>query len=135
MPHKECAFFLAANSRHGFVSFFEDFLTESFERDVYMLKGGPGCGKSTLIRRVCQPLARDGEQVETIYCSSDPDSLDGMVLSDRLAVLDATAPHASETKSHNKQAPAKRIIRLQGPQLYFFCLNCRGSASSSAILA
>ena len=59
----ECAFFLAAKSRRGFVSFFEDFIAESFERDVYMLKGGPGCGKSTLIRRVCQPLARDGEPV------------------------------------------------------------------------
>ena len=82
----ECAFFLAANSRRGFVSFFEDFIAESFERDIYMLKGGPGCGKSTLIRRVCQPLARDGEPVEHIYCSSDPDSLDGMVLSDRLAI-------------------------------------------------
>lgn len=92
----ECAFFLAANSRRGFVSFFEDFIAESFERDVYMLKGGPGCGKSTLIRRVCQPLARDGEPVEHIYCSSDPDSLDGMILSDRLAILDATSPHVTE---------------------------------------
>lgn len=92
----ECAFFLAANSRRGFVSFFESFIAEHFDRDVYLLKGGPGCGKSTLIRRVCQPLAREGEAVEYIYCSSDPESLDGMALSDRLAILDATAPHAVE---------------------------------------
>ncbi len=97
MPHKECAFFLGANSRHGFVSLFDDFAAEDFERDVYMIKSGPGCGKSTMIRRVCQPLAGEGELVEAIYCSSDPGSLDGMALCTRgLAVLDATAPHVLE---------------------------------------
>lgn len=97
MLPKECAFFLGANSRRGFVSLFEGVAAEDPERDVYMIKGGPGCGKSTLIGRVCRSLAADGELVEAIYCTSDARSLDGMVLNGRrLALLDATAPHALE---------------------------------------
>ncbi len=97
MPKKECAFFLGANSRRGFVSFFENLAAEDFDRDVYMLKSGPGSGKSTMIRKIAAALAAPGELVEIIYCSSDPSSLDGMVLTGRrIAVVDATAPHAME---------------------------------------
>lgn len=97
MPQKECAFFLGANSRHGFASLFEDLCAEQPARDVYMIKGGPGCGKSSLMRNACEPLIRAGEPAEYIYCSSDPDSLDGIVLRGRnAAVLDATPPHAME---------------------------------------
>lgn len=97
MPKKECAFFLGANSRRGFVSFFENLAAEDFERDVYIVKSGPGSGKSTMIRKVGAALAQPGELVEHIYCSSDPSSLDGMVLDGRrMAILDGTAPHVME---------------------------------------
>lgn len=81
-------FFLNANSKDGFVSLLPHFQRES-PRRLYAIKGGPGCGKSTCIRRLSDRL---GGAEEYFLCSSDPDSLDGAVLPD-IALLDGTAPH------------------------------------------
>lgn len=86
-----CFFFLGANSKDGFVSLLPQFRQES-PRRLYAIKGGPGCGKSTCIRRLSDAL---GGADEYLFCSSDPDSLDGAVLSD-VALLDGTAPHVFE---------------------------------------
>ena len=83
-----CFFFLGANSKDGFVSLLPHFRQES-PRRLYAIKGGPGCGKSTCIRRLSEAL---GGADEYLLCSSDPDSLDGAVLPD-IALLDGTAPH------------------------------------------
>lgn len=89
-------FFLGANSRRGFISFFEDVCTEQSGREVFMVKSGPGCGKSTLIHAIGDALAGTGAQ-ERILCSSDPNSLDGVILHARnCAVMDGTAPHVME---------------------------------------
>lgn len=84
-------FFLGANSKDGFVSLLPQFRQES-PRRLYALKGGPGCGKSTCIRRLSEAL---GGAEEYFLCSSDPDSLDGAALPG-LALLDGTAPHVFE---------------------------------------
>ena len=81
-------FFLNANSKDGFVSLLPHFQRES-PRRLYAVKGGPGCGKSTCIRRLSDRL---GGAEEYFLCSSDPDSLDGAVLPG-IALLDGTAPH------------------------------------------
>lgn len=81
-------FFLNANSKDGFVSLLPHFQRES-PRRLYAVKGGPGCGKSTCIRRLSDGL---GGADEYLLCSSDPDSLDGAVLPG-IALLDGTAPH------------------------------------------
>lgn len=91
-----CAFFLAANSKDGFVSFFEDAMTEVPGRDTYLIKSGPGCGKGTAIGRLADGLYTGGLR-EDIYCSSDPRSLDGVILHSRgAAIFDGTAPHVTE---------------------------------------
>lgn len=84
-------FFLGATSGEGFVSLLPDFQREE-DRRIYALKGGPGCGKSTCIRRLAEAL---GGAEEVLLCSSDPDSLDGAVVPGA-ALLDATAPHVFE---------------------------------------
>lgn len=84
-------FFLGANSKDGFVSLLPQFQRES-PRRLYAVKGGPGCGKSTCIRRLSAAL---GGADEYLLCSSDPDSLDGAVLPN-IALLDGTAPHVFE---------------------------------------
>ena len=84
-------FFLGANSKDGFVSLLPQFRQES-PRRLYTVKGGPGCGKSTCIRRLSEAL---GGAEEYFLCSSDPDSLDGAALPG-LALLDGTAPHVFE---------------------------------------
>lgn len=90
------SFFLGANTPNGFYSLMDELLTR--ER-VYLLKGGPGCGKSSLMRRIGETAVEKGENCEFIFCSGDPDSLDGLILPDRgVALADATAPHVLEPK-------------------------------------
>lgn len=84
--------FCAANSGEGFISFFSTILDEK-KQHVYYIKGGPGSGKSTLMRQI----AARADHAELIYCSGDPASLDGVVLPEQQAVvIDATSPHSHE---------------------------------------
>ena len=87
--------FTAANSESGFYSLFEDITGDRSLSRVYLIKGGPGSGKSTLMKRLAESFT--DETVERIHCSSDPKSLDGVFLRDRgIAVVDATAPHSRD---------------------------------------
>ena len=86
--------FCAANSGAGFISFFDTILNEKRSK-VYYIKGGPGCGKSTFMKE----LANRATDAELIYCSGDPDSLDGVILpKQNTIVIDATKPHSFEPK-------------------------------------
>ena len=88
-------YFACANSSNGFVDQFSSVL-QGLAR-IFILKGGPGTGKSTLMRRVGKTFEEKGESVEYIHCSSDADSLDGVILRGRkVAVVDGTHPHVIE---------------------------------------
>ncbi len=90
-------FFAAANTSSGFVSFFEEiFFSESIERR-YIIKGGPGTGKSSFMRIAAERARVSGREVELYYCSSDTGSLDGVVIDGRIAIFDGTAPHSYDT--------------------------------------
>jgi len=91
-------FFLGANTPSGFVSKFEQLVSPEAGLRTYILKGGPGCGKSTIIRKVAQ--AFEGEPgLELIVCASDIDSLDGVIVpSKKFCVVDGTRPHLLEPK-------------------------------------
>ena len=92
-------FFAGANSGSGFQSYFFDVIDPEMNYDCVLLKGGPGVGKSTLIRTLGQAMEATGQPVEYLWCSGDPESLDGVVLPQlRCAVIDATSPHAVEPK-------------------------------------
>lgn len=86
--------FVAANSGKGFVSFFEDVFGRKGIEKRYIIKGGPGTGKSHLMRQMAAYATSRGRQVEAYCCSSDPDSLDGLVIDGKIAVFDGTAPHS-----------------------------------------
>ena len=51
LPHIQ--YFLGANAPTGFYSLYDHLLAPEEARAIYILKGGPGCGKSTLGRRFC----------------------------------------------------------------------------------
>ncbi|MBQ7971743.1 MAG: hypothetical protein IJ294_05290 [Clostridia bacterium] len=86
--------YCAANSGDGFISFFDTILNEKRSR-IYYIKGGPGCGKSTFMKAI----ANQATDAELIYCSGDPNSLDGVILPKQNAVIiDATKPHSFEPK-------------------------------------
>ena len=59
---KPVYFFLGANSEEGFFSLYDQLLGGRLD-DLMILKGGPGCGKSTFMRRVGAAMERAGERV------------------------------------------------------------------------
>ena len=92
-------FFLGANSGLGFQNLFTGFCEQENFRDLLILKGGPGCGKSTMMRKIGRAMEERGETVEYLHCSGDPDSLDGVYIPrTAVAVVDGTSPHIIEPR-------------------------------------
>ena len=89
-------FFAAANSGRGFVSFYGKIFGRENIKRRYLIKGGPGTGKSTFMKKVAEAAEDCGMSVERYRCSSDPNSLDGVIINKNVAVIDSTAPHAEE---------------------------------------
>lgn len=90
-------YFASGNTAQGFYSLFDSSL-QGLER-VFILKGGPGSGKSTLMKEIGDRLLKEGYHVEFIHCSLDPESLDGVVIpSLKVGIVDGTAPHVIEPK-------------------------------------
>ncbi|MBR5313133.1 MAG: hypothetical protein IKU40_09660 [Clostridia bacterium] len=90
------AYFAGANTADGFRGIYDEIADETVLERVYVIKGGAGTGKSTLIRKVAEAAAKAGWTAELYFCGSDPYSLDCAVLDGRIAVLDGTAPHVRE---------------------------------------
>lgn len=87
-------YFLGNNTGYGFRSYYEQELKKI--KTVILLKGGPGTGKSSLLRKLAQKAHDKGMDYEEWYCSGDPTSLDGIYIKDvDVAVTDATSPHAT----------------------------------------
>lgn len=88
------SFFFGANNRDGYCSLYAD-TYNSFEGGCHLiLKGGPGTGKSTIMKKVAEKLEKRGYYVERGYCSADPNSLDIVVAPEiGFSILDGTAPH------------------------------------------
>ncbi|MGB9885615.1 MAG: hypothetical protein ACPLPT_09095 [Moorellales bacterium] len=86
-------FFPGGNTAYGFYSFFAHLAGQGVDYR-FILKGGPGVGKSTFMRRVAETVLEKGYAVEFFHCSSDPESLDGVSIPGLgVALLDGTAPH------------------------------------------
>lgn len=93
---KAAHFFLGANSCRGFSSLY-DGLKDGQLDDLMILKGGPGCGKSTFMRQIAKRCEQAGEVVDYIHCSGDPQSLDGIIVPGRrIGIVDGTSPHVVE---------------------------------------
>lgn len=99
MTEPQVRFFLGANSPGGFYSLYDQLLAPGETEELLILKGGAGCGKSTLMSQVAARAEAKGIPVEYIRCSGDPDSLDAILLPDRrAAIVDGTAPHVVEPR-------------------------------------
>jgi len=91
-------YFSGSNSGEGFHNYF-DGVVPAWARltRYFMIKGGPGVGKSTLMKSVAAKAEEAGEEVELFYCSGDPDSLDAVRLVKRgIVFADATSPHTMD---------------------------------------
>lgn len=93
------SYFAASNGGRGFVSYFDKVFDNDRYEKVYVLKGGPGTGKSSLMKKAAIISKELGYTFEQILCSSDPESLDGIIITkndQRTAIIDGTAPHVRE---------------------------------------
>ncbi len=92
-------FFAGANSGEGFRNLFSEIVDIEEAFDFVILKGGPGIGKSTLMKELGRTMEEAGVRVEYLHCSGDPASLDGVVFPELgCAAADGTSPHVLEPR-------------------------------------
>ena len=85
--------FPGGNTCLGFYSFYNYIIGEEAQR-IWVLKGGPGTGKSTFMKQIGKELLERGFDLEFHWCSSDHESLDALTIPRyQLAILDGTEPH------------------------------------------
>ncbi len=88
------AYFLGSSAKNGFFSCFSQLAPKIEGQYTYIIKGGPGTGKSSLMRRIAEEMEKKDIECERILCSSDPASLDGIIFpSLRVSICDGTSPH------------------------------------------
>ncbi len=88
-------FFAGVNTDKGFCGYLEEYFKNA--RRLYIIKGTPGSGKSTLMKKLAADCEERGFSVQRILCSSDPHSLDGIYLPEKKrGIADGTAPHVLE---------------------------------------
>jgi hypothetical protein len=88
-------YFAGGNTARGFYSLYDSNL-KGLDR-LFILKGGPGTGKSSLMKKVGEYWNQEGYSIEYLHCSSDNDSIDGVLIPAlKVGIVDGTAPHVIE---------------------------------------
>ncbi|MGR3764453.1 PRK06851 family protein [Rossellomorea sp. NS-SX7] len=91
-------YYAGGNTAKGFYSLYDSVL-EGLNR-LYILKGGPGTGKSSLMKDIGKRFEDKEIEVEYLHCASDNQSIDGVILPQwGLGIVDGTAPHIIEPKA------------------------------------
>ena len=85
--------FPGGNTSVGFFSYHDNII--DIDRNMlYILKGMPGGGKSSLMRDIGNKAIQSGYNVEFHHCPSDPNSIDGLVIDElKIGLVDGTTPH------------------------------------------
>ncbi|WP_078414479.1 PRK06851 family protein [Priestia abyssalis] len=97
MNGKILNYYAGGNTARGFYSLYESNLA-GMDR-LFILKGGPGTGKSSLMKHIGAEWNRKGYDVQYLHCSSDNNSIDGVIIEQlKVAIVDGTAPHVIEPK-------------------------------------
>ena len=105
-------FVLGANTPAGFVGYLDDLYDGRDGWQAYIIKSGPGTGKSSMMRAVLDTMDEMGQETEVICCSSDPNSLDGVIVPGlKMCVIDGTAPHVIEPRYWGA---VEQIVHLGG---------------------
>lgn len=85
-------YFAGGNTADGFINYLT--YAAAGRKKIWILRGCPGCGKSRFMRTVADIAAKKHIDCDLIRCSSDLESLDGVVIPTLdFAVFDGTAPH------------------------------------------
>lgn len=101
MPYSDNVpcWFLGANAPKGYYSKFDQLFSASPGGKCFLLKGGPGTGKSTVLKKIAETLQKRKLSTELIFCTADTDSLDAVIASEgKIVAADATPPHGVHPK-------------------------------------
>ena len=119
-------YFAASNSSEGFKSYYPEIFGRADR--LYVIKGGPGTGKSGFMRRVAKSASDSGLEVEYYFCSSDPSSIDGIMIlgEETVGVIDGTAPHVWEPTHPGAREEIvnlgelwdQRLLRMQKNEIF-----------------
>ncbi len=97
MSGKVKNYYAGGNTAKGFYSYFDSVL-QNLDR-LFILKGGPGTGKSSLMKKIGEDMVERGYDIQLIHCASDNDSVDGLIITNlKVGIVDGTAPHVIEPK-------------------------------------
>lgn len=90
-------YFAGGNTADGFINYLP--YAAKDKSKIWIMRGCPGCGKSTFLKKLSRMASAKGLYHELIYCSSDSSSLDGIVIPDMsFAIFDGTSPHTLEVR-------------------------------------
>jgi hypothetical protein len=98
--------FLGGNTAEGFYSFHNNIIGPN-RNMLYILKGMPGGGKSSMMKDIGHRAYNKGYTVEFHHCPSDPNSIDAVVINNlKIGLFDGTPPQPRVSKnkgykSHN----------------------------------
>ena len=91
--------FPGGNTPEGFFSYYQ-YIIPATARRIFLIKGGPGTGKSSFMKKISAEMMSLGYALEHHHCSSDPHSLDGLVIPAlNVAFMDGTATHIVDPKN------------------------------------
>jgi len=91
-PGQERHMYFGAATFRGAVDYILD-LTDHLPERLF-IKGRPGSGKSTMLKKLLAEARQRGFDTEVYHCGFDPNSLDMLVFPERgIALFDSTAPH------------------------------------------
>lgn len=94
--------FLGAATAYGAIDYIEN-ITENIGKR-YFIKGRPGTGKSTFMRKIANKAIQNGFDVSCYHCAFDPKSIDMVVVKELdVCLFDSTAPHEHFPSRNNDE--------------------------------
>lgn len=97
MKERVLHYYAGGNTARGFHSLYDSNLVGL--KKIFILKGDPGTGKSTLMKNIGQIFTDQGYGMQYLHCSSDNASMDGVIINELgVGIIDGTAPHVVEQK-------------------------------------
>ena len=92
--------FPGSNTPSGFHSYYTNIISQENANKIFIIKGGPGTGKSSFMKKIASYFAQKQIAVEYHHCSGDPNSLDGVVIVPaKVAIIDGTFPHTMDPQT------------------------------------
>ncbi len=97
VPGKITNYYAGGNTARGFYSLYDSCL-QGLER-LYILKGAPGCGKSSLMKSIGYDWNDKGYDIEFLHNASDNQSVEGVLIPClKVGIVNGSGPQVIEPK-------------------------------------